>query len=204
MKNNRGYFITAIGTDSGKTVVSAVLTHLYQADYWKPVQSGKPTDTDTIRRLNSKAVVHPEAYLLDYPASPHDSAKRQGITIDLDRIQPPQTQNLLIAEGAGGLLVPLNDTYDMTALIRRLKLPVIVVVNFYLGSINHTLLSLEYLKQSDLEVEGIIWSGEINAGSQDAIRRRMNFRELFHVSQLETVHEETVLELAEKLKHEIH
>ena len=105
------YFVTAIGTDSGKTLVSAILTEFLQADYWKPVQSGHPRDTETVQTLvsNELTTFHKETYLLNTPASPHASAKIDGVEIHLDKIIAPATERALIIEGAGGILVPLND-----------------------------------------------------------------------------------------------
>ncbi len=108
-------FITGIGTDVGKTVVAAIVTEALQADYWKPIQSGlEETDRGTIQSLitNNKTVIHPEAYRLKTPMSPHKSAQIDGIDIDLDKIIRPKTKNTLVIEGAGGLLVPLNNYPD--------------------------------------------------------------------------------------------
>src|SRR5882724_5124748 len=105
------YFVTAIGTDSGKTFFSAILCEALQADYWKPVQAGMPRDADTVRSLLSNTVskIHDETYLLGTPASPHAAAKRDDVTIQMQRFIIPLTHNDLVIEGAGGCLVPLND-----------------------------------------------------------------------------------------------
>ncbi|MEQ8808331.1 MAG: dethiobiotin synthase, partial [Imperialibacter sp.] len=150
------YFVTAIGTDSGKTLVSAIVCEALHADYWKPIQAGMPRDTDTVQSLvsNEKTQFHPEAYLLNTPASPHAAAKADGVEISLTKVKLPKTDNCLIIEGAGGLMVPLNDYDFIGDLIIELKAEVILVANLYLGSINHTLLSAEYLKAHKVPVAG--------------------------------------------------
>eukprot|EP01136_Pigoraptor_vietnamica_P028761 Opistho-1_new@86601 len=140
------YFITGIGTGIGKTITSAVLTEKLKADYWKPIQSGDLDQSDslTIHSLlsNSQTVVHPEVYRLTQPLSPHLSAKLDGITINLDQFYLPETANHLIVEGAGGLMVPLNDEALILDLIKHLGIEVSVVSQNYFGSINHTMLTI--------------------------------------------------------------
>jgi dethiobiotin synthetase len=165
------YFVTAIGTDSGKTVVSAILCEALKADYWKPVQAGMPKDTDTVKKLiaNSATVFHPEAYVLQTAASPHAAAKIDGTAINIHAIQIPETASTLVIEGAGGCLVPLNETHFVIDLIALLNAEVIVVSNHYLGSINHTLLTFEALRKRDLRVKGIIFNGATNEESERII-----------------------------------
>ena len=169
----RDIFVTGIGTDIGKTVVSAILTEALQADYWKPVQSGsvEMTDSRKVQSLvsNPRSVFHPEAYLLQAPLSPHAAAALEGKTIDLAGIRLPRTQNRLVVEGAGGLFVPLNHEHLIVDLIRHLQLPVVVVSANYLGSINHTLLTLEALRSRRIPVAGIIFNGEPNPASEEFI-----------------------------------
>lgn len=162
------YFITAIGTDSGKTLASAIICEALNADYWKPVQSGLPRDTDTVRTLitNRKSILHRERYLLNTPVSPHASARLDGVHISLDTFKLPETQNALIVEGAGGCMVPLNDNDLMIDLMVKLGLEIIVVSNHYLGSINHTLLSVEALKRRNLRIRGLIFNGDTNEESE--------------------------------------
>lgn len=169
----RPIFITGIDTGIGKTVVSAVLVEKLQADYWKPVQSGDldQSDSMTVRSLvsNLNSQFHLETYQLTRPFSPHKSARLDGIEISLDRFSVPQTTRPLIIEGAGGLMVPLNEKDLMTDLIRRLDAEVIVVSKNYLGSINHTLLTLEMLKARALPVRGLIFNGAEDPDSESAI-----------------------------------
>jgi dethiobiotin synthetase len=170
---NKPLFVTGIGTGIGKTLISAILVKKLQADYWKPVQAGELDSSDTIkvRQLvnNSTSVFHPETYRLTQPYSPHKSAELDGITIDEQTIIPPQTNNRLIIEGAGGLMVPLNDHFLMIDLVKQFNAEVILVSQNYLGSINHTLLSIEALKQRNIPIKGIIFNGEANPSTEDYI-----------------------------------
>lgn len=169
----RPLFISGIGTEIGKTVVSAVLVENLQADYWKPIQSGELDNSDSmlVERLisNKKTIIHPEAYRLTQPFSPHKSAALDGIHIDLDKIILPKTENQLIIEGAGGLMVPLNDRDLIIDLIKKLDAEVILVSKNYLGSINHTLLSVELLKNRSIPIRKLIFCGESNPSSEDVI-----------------------------------
>ncbi|MFD2871530.1 dethiobiotin synthase [Mucilaginibacter ximonensis] len=171
---NKPLFITGIGTGIGKTIVSAVLVESMQADYWKPVQSGDLDNSDTlyVKSLvsNNKTVFHPEAYRLTQPFSPHKSAALDGIEIDPSTIRTPKTDNTLIIEGAGGLMVPLNHTFLMIDLIQQLNAEVILVVKHYLGSINHTLLSLEALHSRNIPITALIFNGESNESSESVIK----------------------------------
>lgn len=171
--NKKKYFITGIGTDVGKTIVSAVLVEALKADYWKPIQSGDlhHTDTDKVKALisNADSTFFPSTYAFKEPASPHYSAGLENVEIDLNAFQLPKTNNHLIVEGAGGLLVPLNKNYLMVDLIEQLGLETILVVRNYLGSINHTLLSIEALRSRKIALKGIIVSGSANASSEDYI-----------------------------------
>jgi dethiobiotin synthetase len=157
--SNKPLFITGIGTGIGKTIVSAILVESLQADYWKPVQSGDLDNSDTLKVKslvsNSKTTFHPETYRLTQPYSPHKSADLDGIVIDPEKFIIPVTDNQLIVEGAGGLMVPLNNDFLMIDLIKQLNADVTLVVKHYLGSINHTLLSLDALNPSYLMVTGM-------------------------------------------------
>ena len=196
------YFVTAIGTDSGKTLVSAILCEALQADYWKPVQAGLPRDTDTVKSLVSNSITkfYPEAYLLKKPASPHTSAKAEGVQISMTNIKLPENQNCLIIEGAGGLLVPLND-YDYVAdLIKELRTEVVLVADLYLGSINHTLLTAEYLKQHNMPVVGIIFNGQPNPDGERIIEKKTGWPVLLRIGQEKEINKEVVKKYAEELK----
>jgi len=168
-------FITGIGTDIGKTIVSAVLVEKLQADYWKPVQSGDLDNSDTmkVKRLvsNNFSVFHPEAYRLTQPFSPHKSAELDGLEIAIEQIIIPATNRQLIIEGAGGLMVPLNNRGDMIIdLIKKLDAEVVLVSKNYLGSINHTLLSIDVLENRGIKIKTIVFNGQADNYSEDIIK----------------------------------
>ncbi len=165
-------FITGIGTDVGKTISSAIITEALEADYWKPIQAGDLEDSDThkIQRYisNSKTIFHPNSYSLKTPASPHLAAELDNLTIDLKKINEPKTKNHLIIEGAGGIFVPLNTTETILDLIRP-DYKVVVVSRHYLGSINHTLLTIEALQNRKINLAGIIFNGDENKATEEII-----------------------------------
>ena len=165
-------FITGIGTDVGKTVASAIITQALEADYWKPIQAGDLDNSDShkvkSKLKNEKSKVHPNSYALNTPASPHLAAQLDNITIDLNKIIEPSTDNHLVIEGAGGILVPLNNHDCIIDLIKP-DYKVIIVSRHYLGSINHTLLTFEALKSRKTEVAGIIFSGDENKATEEII-----------------------------------
>jgi dethiobiotin synthetase len=195
------YFVTAIGTDSGKTVVSSILCEALKADYWKPVQAGFPRDAETVKSLltNTTSQIHAERYLLKTPASPHAAAKIDGITIDLNNFTLPQTNNPLIIEGAGGCLVPLSDEQYIIDLICLLNCPVILVSNLYLGSINHTLLTVEALQKRKVHIVGVIFNGESNYESERIILQRSALRCLLRIDKESVINKLTVAKYAELL-----
>jgi len=172
MQINQSYFITGIGTDVGKTVTSAIVVKALNADYWKPVQAGdlEYSDTDKVKAMvNDKNIVfHDNSYALKTPMSPHAAADIDDVEIDLARIKKPNTENSLVIEGAGGLLVPLNKKDTIADLISKDD-KIILVSRHYLGSINHTLLSLEYLKQKGFSKIGIIFSGNEHPTTESII-----------------------------------
>jgi dethiobiotin synthetase len=190
-------FITGIGTGIGKTIVSAVLTEKLKSDYWKPIQSGDLDDSDTLKVKNlvsnDNSTFHKEAYRLTQPYSPHKSAAIDGITIDLNKIIAPKTNNRLLIEGAGGLMVPLNDEYLMIDLIKRLDVEVVLVSQNYLGSINHTLLSVAMLKQHDIKIAGIIFNGKTDENSESYILKYTGVQLLGHLPEFETVDKDAIV-----------
>lgn len=183
-------FVTGIGTGIGKTIVSAILVEKLKADYWKPIQSGDLDNSDTahVRSLvsNKTSIFHPEAYRLTQPFSPHKSAAIDGIQIDPEQIVLPETNNQLIIEGAGGLMVPLNEGFLIIDLIKKLDAEVILVSKNYLGSINHTLLSLEFLKMRKVKINRIIFCGDQDLSSEQVISKYSNcdFIRVPHFDQL--------------------
>lgn len=171
----RPIFVTGIGTEIGKTYCSAILTELWEADYWKPIQAGEldQLDSDVVRNhvTNKKTVIHPERYLLSEPMSPHVAARIDGIEINLSDFDLPKTENQLVIEGAGGLMVPLNDKGDLIIdLIQHLNAEVILVSKNYLGSINHTLLSVKMLQARKIPIKGILFNGDENLETQKVIQ----------------------------------
>ena len=197
------YFVTAIGTDSGKTLISAILCEALKADYWKPVQAGLPRDSDIIAKLVPSSIIHPETYLLNTPASPHAAAKIDHIKIEIEKFSLPKTNNNLIIEGAGGCLVPLNDNDFVIDLANRLNTQIILVANLYLGSINHTLLTVNLLKQRNLNVAGIIFNGKSNPESERIILKHSNYRFLWHIKEETEINQTIVKEYAEKLRQKL-
>lgn len=178
-------FITGISTDVGKTIASSIIVEALEADYWKPIQAGDLDNSDSMKVKskisNSKSQIFENSYQLNTPASPHYAAQVDGINIDLKKIIEPnrdsyQNDNHLVIEGAGGLLVPLNDTDCIIDLIQP-DYKVIIVSRHYLGSINHTLLTIEALKNRKLTIGGIIFSGKENKATEEIIlkKTKINF-----------------------------
>ena len=165
-------FITGIGTDVGKTIASAIVTQALEADYWKPIQAGDLDNSDShkvkSKISNPKSQIFENSYKLNTPASPHFAAAIDGIIIDLKQIQEPTTTNHLVIEGAGGILVPLNNQDCIIDLIKK-DYKVLLVSRHYLGSINHTLLTFEALKNRNIPLAGIIFSGDENKASEEII-----------------------------------
>jgi dethiobiotin synthetase len=194
------YFVTGIGTNVGKTIVSAVLTEALQADYWKPVQSGtiEGRDSDTVKALisNSKTVIHPETYLLQQPLSPHFAAKLDSVEIDPDKITAPETTNHFIIEGAGGLLVPLNNKDHVIDIAKQFDCEIILVISDYLGCINHSLLSLYYLKNHHYKIHSLIFNGDFATEVKEAIVRKAGDSRIISIPQLAMLSKESVLEAA--------
>jgi dethiobiotin synthase len=178
----RGFFVTGTDTGLGKTVVAAALMHRCRPTapvrYWKPIQTGSPQDDDTavVRHLGAcnEDEVFREGIRLTQPVSPHLAARLAGYSIsleDLHDLAAPQTDRFLIVEGAGGVLVPVNDRDLMVNLIVRLGLPAVVVARTSLGTINHTLLTLAALRAAAVPVAGVVMVGERHDENQAAIER---------------------------------
>lgn len=168
-------FITGIGTDVGKTIASSIVVEALMADYWKPIQAGDLDNSDTSKVQNfvsnSKSQYYDNAYKLNTPASPHYAAQIDNVEIELSAIYEPSTTNHLVIEGAGGILVPLNAIDCIIDLIKA-DYKVILVSRHYLGSINHTLLTVEVLKSRGIGVAGIIFSGDENKPTEEIILQK--------------------------------
>ena len=193
--------IAGIHTGIGKTLCSALLCEKLGYDYWKPVQAGtESTDSDFIRThvSNPKCTIHPEVYMLKTPASPHYAAEVEGIVIKSEIIQLPKSSNSLIVETAGGLMSPLADQYLNIDLVEQLQLQVILVSNNYLGSINHTLLSVEALQKRNIPILGIVFSGEEVSSTRSYILKYTGLPLLFSIPPME-ISRKSVYELATRI-----
>ncbi len=199
-------FLTGIGTDVGKTIVSAIIVEALGADYWKPIQAGdlEKSDTIKIQKLISNSVTkfHEESYALQHAMSPHAAADLEGIKIDLNKIQRPKTKNNLIIEGSGGLKVPVNHQQTILDLIHP-EDKVIVVSKHYLGSINHTLMTLEILRQNGIEPLGIIFNGNENKATQEIINEMSKVPVITRIKYYEIVTKSVILKEAEKMKEKL-
>jgi dethiobiotin synthetase len=201
----RKIFVTGIGTDVGKTVVSAVLTEALKADYWKPVQTGSFFSTDTAKVQkwvsNSESKFHPEGYLLKQYMSPHAAAELEGTEINIDNITLPETNNTLIIEGAGGLMVPLNRKQFMIDLIKKFDAEVILVIQNYLGSINHSLLSIDALKNRGLKIAGIVLNGPPHQLSEDIILDYSGLKLLGRINKEAELNKEVIASYAKQFEY---
>lgn len=183
--------ITGTDTDVGKTVVSAMLALALGASYWKPVQCGVAggVDTKSVQRMTGLPDERfiPERYILTEPLSPHRAAEIDGVEIDVDSLVPPRVEGPLLIEGAGGLMVPLTRDTLLIDLFRRWRLPVILVARTGLGTLNHTLLSLEALANHAIPVHGVIFSGEENADNMRTVGEFSQMRVLGHLPVLDSL-----------------
>ena len=194
------FIVAGIGTEIGKTVVSAILTAGLKADYWKPVQAGDLDQGDAywIRNWVPSATVHPSTYALTQPMSPHSAAEIDGITITLENFKIPTDQTLIV-ELAGGIMVPLNDRETNLDFIKHLNLPVILVSKNYLGSINHTLLSYETLKQHGIPMAGIVFNGPENSSGEKFILNHTGLPLILRVNQESEINEAVIASYANKI-----
>lgn len=167
------YVIAGIGTEVGKTVVAAVIVEALNADYWKPVQAGSLENTDSheVARLapGPDRHIHPEAFRLSEPMSPHAAAVIDGVTISSEALALPTCNRPLIVELAGGLMVPVAPGLLNIDLLPEWNLPVILVSHYYLGSINHTLLSVAALRQRNVPIAGLVFVGDVVETTRSAI-----------------------------------
>lgn len=199
----QNYIIAGIGTEIGKTIASAILTEYLQSDYWKPIQSGsiENTDSQTVKTLisNSKTVFHPEAYLLKEPLSPHAAADLENIEIVLDKIALPQSTNRILVEMAGGVMTPINHHQTNLDLIKKLDLPIILVIKNYLGSINHSMLTIKILQANGINIKGLIFNGEVNHYSEKFIVENTQLPVLAHFPHLSVLSSENIFKLVQNL-----
>lgn len=200
----KGLVVAGIGTDVGKTVVSAALCVALKADYWKPVLSGIATaagDDEVIQYLLGEqgSRIHPCAYRFKAPFSPHVAAAQEGVAISLEKFELPESDRPIVVELAGGVLVPMSDEFTNMELVGRFDLPVVVVSRHYLGSINHTLLTLEALRSRGIPVMGVVFNGEELPDSDRIIERMGEVRVLGRIPSLAEVTPETIRVAAQGL-----
>jgi dethiobiotin synthetase len=199
-------FITGIGTDVGKTIASSIITEALEADYWKPIQAGdlENSDSHKIKSFlsNTKTVIHPNSYALNTPASPHFAAEVDKITIDLKKIIEPETDNHLVVEGAGGVFVPLNETACVIDLIQP-DYKVVVVSRHYLGSINHTLLTIEALQNRKIAIAGIVFSGDENKATESIILSKTGVKCIGRIEQEPYFDQNVIKEYADLFREQL-
>lgn len=182
---NKKFIVTGIGTDIGKTVVSAIITQALDASYWKPIQAGDLDNSDSLKVQNwttDSVTILPEVFQLSQPMSPHAAAEIDGVEIAKEAFQLPLVEGNLVVEGAGGLMVPLNNKgLLLIELFKEWNLPVIVVSRHYVGSINHTLLTIEALKNRKIDIQGIIFVGDKNEATESFI---LNYTDLKMIARI--------------------
>ena len=196
--------VAGIGTEVGKTVCAAILCEALKADYWKPVQAGslEQGDSAEIKRLTTapEITVHPEAFTLTQPMSPHAAAAIDELSIDDSALSLPQTNNHLIIELAGGLMVPLNERYLNIDWVQQINLPVVLVSNYYLGSINHTLLSYHALKERNIPCLGIIFNGSRTESTFSVIRSYTQLPCLLELGTEQSLTKEIIAQYASNIQ----
>lgn len=201
---SRQYIITGIGTDVGKTVVSAIMAQALEASYWKPVQAGDLDHSDSIKVHNwtdDNVTVLRESFRLTEPMSPHAAALIDGVKIEKESIVFPEIKGNLIVEGAGGVMVPVNDDGLLYIdLFKSWGLPVIVVSRHYLGSISHTLLTIDALKNRNIPIEGIIFVGPENSGTESIIKKVTGVKVITRIPLADEVNTSFIQEQASNLK----
>lgn len=196
MPGQRTWVVTGTDTDVGKTVFAAGLAGALGARYWKPVQAGTipTTDRDSVAELSGLPVGHliSEAYRLETPASPHLAARRDGVTIELERLALPVGEGPLVVEGAGGVLVPLSETLLMADLFAHWGAPVILCARTGLGTINHSLLSIEVLRARGVAIAGIVFVGEAHAENERIVPLLGKLPSLGRLPRLDPLTRETL------------
>lgn len=195
-------FVTGISTDVGKTIASAIIVEALEADYWKPVQAGDldATDSHRIAELisNEKTKIHKSSYELKTPMSPHAAAEIDGIHIEHAEIKEPETDNHLVIEGAGGLLVPLNEEETVLDIIMP-NYKVIVVSRHYLGSINHSLLTIQWLVERGYDV-AVLFSGNEHPTTESIIANKTGVTVLGRIEEESVFDQATIKKYADKFR----
>tara|TARA_Y100001970_G_C14217045_1_gene850272 strand:- start:1580 stop:2230 length:651 start_codon:yes stop_codon:yes gene_type:complete len=199
---SKSLFVTGIDTGIGKTVVSAIIKEALKADYWKPVQCGDLDQSDTlkVKSLSSpQGQFFKERFSLKNPLSPHQAAEREGLNISLSDFALPQTKNWLVVEGAGGVLVPLNDKETVLDLIEKLKMPAIVVTKNYLGSLNHTLLTVSALVSKNIPIAGLIFNGKENPELERFLCKKTGLPHLLSIQEEKSLSKKVITKYANQL-----
>tara|TARA_R110002012_G_scaffold166185_1_gene329324 strand:+ start:210825 stop:211442 length:618 start_codon:yes stop_codon:yes gene_type:complete len=198
----RTFFVTGISTEVGKTIASAILVEALEADYWKPIQAGELENADSHKVAslisNTQTVIHKNSYALKTPMSPHAAAAIEGVVIDINEINAPETSNHLIIEGAGGLLVPLNDEDTILDIIMPSH-NVVVVSRHYLGSINHTLLTVGWLQHKGYDVY-IIFSGDEHKTTEEIIVKKTGATVIGRINEEASFNKATIKKYAAQFK----
>ena len=193
------YFITAIDTDVGKTIISAIVVKALGATYWKPIQCGDLVFSDTMKveSLVENVTTFSEAYALEFPLSPHESARLSDVKVNMEKFSLPKERPIVV-EGAGGLMVPLNDQGDLVIdIAKKIDAQIIVVIKNYLGSINHSLLTIDYLKRNNYNIKGLVINGESTPSSERIIEKISGCKILFRTPFCENVNSAFIEEQAE-------
>lgn len=197
------FIITGCGTNVGKTIISAIIVEALKGAYWKPIESGVSNESDVLTMqslLNPNRTIFKPSYQLQRPLSPHHAALKEGITIKKENISVPHCVEPLIVESAGGICVPLSSDLLLIDLFSEWKAKWIVVSKNYLGSINHTLLTVKTLQSYQIEPVGIIFNGASNPESEKAILRCSGLPCLAHLPKLNEINRKIIINYAEKWK----
>lgn len=191
-------FIAGIGTEVGKTLVSAIVCRAWNADYWKPIQCGDLDNADAhkIASLSPNTKIHATQIELKTPASPHHAAQWENKRISISDLTLPQTKNHLVIEAAGGILVPLNEHETMLNLAQKFTDECVLVSRHYLGSINHTLLTINELKRNNLKIKGIVFVGEDVGSNEEIILKISGLKKLISIPTVKDVNREFIDEQA--------
>ncbi len=196
---SRGFFVTGTDTGVGKTLVSLGLCLFFEATYWKPIQTGEPTDSDFIRQFLEAKKIHKSSYNFKYPLSPNQAAFKEQQNIDLKQINKP-VSDFLIIEGLGGAFVPLNDKESQLNLMKKCALPIIVVARSGLGTLNHSLLTIEILQSRGLKIAGLILSGPLNPLNKKDLENWSRVPILLEIPHLTQITNQEILKVFKDFK----
>jgi dethiobiotin synthase len=189
-------FITGTDTGIGKTLLSSLLVAALDRDYWKPIQTGSSEGTDRETVIKQAGIspsrAHPEAYIFDPPVSPHLAAEWRGMEIDIERIQRPASAKEFVIEGAGGIMVPINSSLFMLDLARHLKTSLVIATRTALGTINHTLLTVNSIRSAQLPMTGVVMIGEESKDNRRAVERYGNVPVIGWIPRLERIDRDTL------------